>query len=276
MSEVTIRPLNTREDYLACVALQKETWGENFLECVPPSILMTAQKIGGVTAGAFDADGQLLGFVFGMTGVKDGHLVHWSDMVAVRKKVRGQGLGMRLKLYQRELLLDLGIEIVYWTYDPLVARNAHLNLNKLGAKIDEYVPNMYIEDRGSDLHRGIGMDRFVVEWPIADERVRQAILGQMRTVEYDSARLPVVNTSLREHGTLIPIEGELPQIPAVRVEIPFDIQKIQSESIELAGQWRASTRRAFLWYFDKEYRVQTFYREPESDRCFYVLTLNAV
>lgn len=273
---MTLRQLHTLEDYQACVALQKETWGENFSECVPPAILMVAQKVGGVTAGAFDDSGKLLGFVFGLTGVKEGRLVHWSHMLAVREELRGQGLGKRLKLYQRELLLDLGIEVVYWTYDPLVARNAHLNLNKLAAKIHEYVPNMYIEDTGSELHSGVGMDRFVVEWFITDDRVRQVILGQMPTVECNSAQAPVVNTKLREDGRSIPMEGELPAVPAVRVEIPFDIHKIQSESLELAVQWRASTRRAFLWYLDKEYKVETFYREAESDRCFYVLTVKVV
>lgn len=271
--QVTLRQLQTHEDYEACIALQKETWGENFSECVPPAILMVAQKIGGVTAGAFDAMGKLLGFVFGLTGVKENRLVHWSHMLAVRKHIRGQGLGRRLKLYQRELLLELGIKVVYWTYDPLVARNAHLNLNKLGARLPEYVPNMYIDDTGSVLHRGIGMDRFIVEWPITDDRVLQAISGQMRTMKRNFAQAPVVNTKLGEDGLAIPVESELPLIPAVRVEIPCDIEKIQSESLELAAQWRASTRRAFLWYLDKKYKVATFYREADSDSCFYVLTL---
>ena len=108
-----------------------------------------------------------MGFVFGLTGIKDDQLVNWSHMLAVRKDVRGQNVGWKLKLYQRELLLEREVEIVYWTYDPLVAKNAHINLNKLGAKIQEYVPDMYGEDTGSDLHRGLGMDRFIVAWPMA-------------------------------------------------------------------------------------------------------------
>ena len=76
----------------------------------------------------------MLGFVFGMTGVQDGRLVHWSDLLAVRPEARDRGLGRRLKLYQRSLVAELGVTRMLWTYDPLVARNAHLNLNALGAR----------------------------------------------------------------------------------------------------------------------------------------------
>lgn len=243
MKEITLRPLNTHVDYEACVALQRETWGENFQECVPPAILMVSQKIGGVIAGAVDADDRLLGFVFGMTGVMEGRLVHWSHMLAVRKEVQGKGLGRRLKLYQRELLLKLGVKIVYWTYDPLAARNAHLNLNRLGANITKYVPDMYGNDTGSPLHRGISMDRFIVAWPIAEERVRQAISGRLQTDLQRFHQTPVANTQLRKDGKPVPVERDLPLETTVRIEVPPDIESIQSESLELAAQWRAPVIR---------------------------------
>ncbi|MGD2218255.1 MAG: GNAT family N-acetyltransferase, partial [Gemmatimonadales bacterium] len=141
--EFTIRPLESRDDFLQCVALQHETWGEDFEECVPPSILQVSQKVGGVSAGAFDADGRLVGFVFGLSGVRHGRLAHWSDMLAVREELRGRGLGQRLKAYQLSQLLERGIEVAYWTYDPLEAGNANININRLSAFPVEYVPNMY-------------------------------------------------------------------------------------------------------------------------------------
>ena len=81
---VNIRPFSTLEDYAACVELQEETWGAGFSERVPIAILKVAQRIGGVTAGAFDDTGRMVGFVFGMTGLERGEIVHWSDMLAVR------------------------------------------------------------------------------------------------------------------------------------------------------------------------------------------------
>src|SRR5262249_22936157 len=107
--------------------------------------------------------------------VRSGRIVHWSHMLAVDPAARDHGLGTRLKLYQRELLLPLGVEAVEWTYDPLEARNAHLNFNHLGAGVAEYVPDMYREERGSELWRGIGTDRFVVAWRIAGAGVTAAL-----------------------------------------------------------------------------------------------------
>ncbi|HEX7938590.1 MAG TPA: GNAT family N-acetyltransferase, partial [Gemmatimonadaceae bacterium] len=124
---ITIRALESQADLAACVALQRDTWGRGFADVVPASILQVAQKVGGVAAGAFDPSGQLVGFVFGMTGLKDGDVVHWSDMLAVRPSVQNRGLGRRLKEFQRQAVAKLGAKRIYWTYDPLVARNAHIN-----------------------------------------------------------------------------------------------------------------------------------------------------
>jgi predicted GNAT superfamily acetyltransferase len=248
------------------------TWGENFNECIPASLLMVAQKVGGVTAGAFDEQGSLLGFVFGLPGMKDGHPFHWSHMLGVRKEARGLGIGRRLKLHQRELLLEDGIDLVMWTYDPLAARNAHLNINRLGAEIVEYVPDMY-GDLGSELHRGIGMDRFIVEWHIADREVERIISGRIKPEADRFMQAPVVNPPLSEDDSVPRLEEEPPLSPMVRVEIPPDILDVQTESLETAAQWRAATRRAFVRYLERGYRVKAFYRDPENGRCFYGLIM---
>lgn len=269
---VTIRTLSTYEEFTECVALQQHVWGENFADCVPASLLMVNQKIGGLTAGAYDTDGKLLGFVFGLTGVKDRQLVHWSHMLGAREQVRDLGLGRRLKLYQRQQLLERGVEVIYWTYDPLVARNAHLNLNRLGVEIIQYIPDMYGVDTGSKLHHALGMDRFIVAWHIAAESVIQTISGkaQLNIESYDMT--PVVNSQASEGGTtVVPFDAELLLLSKLRVEIPQDIQTVKVESVDIAAQWRATTRRAFMWYLEKGYKVKVFYRDRETGRCFYGL-----
>lgn len=148
---ITIRHLSGADELDACVGMQREIWAD---WVVPYPLLLVAQKTGGVLAGAFEDDGPLLGFVFGMAGLVAGEMVHWSDMLAVRSEARGRGIGRALKKFQRETVLALGIKTMYWTYDPQVARNAHLNLNVLGAQVTEYVPDMY----------GPGTDRFIVRW----------------------------------------------------------------------------------------------------------------
>ena len=112
----TIRPFASLEEYEACAAFQEEIWGRGFSERVPPAILMIANRLGGLAAGAFAEDGTLDGFVFGLTGLLDGKLVHWSDMLGVRPGIRDTGLGTRLKGYQRAVLMERGITEMRWTF----------------------------------------------------------------------------------------------------------------------------------------------------------------
>lgn len=268
--DIEIRPLTSQEELAQGVAIQRETWGEDFTEVVPGAILMICQRVGGIAAGAFDRQGRMLGFVFGLTGVRNGRFVHWSHMLAVRPQARGAGLGRRLKLYQREKLLALGVEEVRWTFDPLVAKNAHLNLNLLGVEVERYVPDMYGTNTGSPLHSGLGTDRFVVLWKIADPKVEQVISqGPEAIPGFESA--PVVNAATDYAGVPLPVEKELPLEIMVRVEIPEDIQEVRQRSQEEALQWRRSTRRAFLWYQEHGYQVRGFRRDPVTRRCFYAV-----
>lgn len=267
LSDVVLRPVQGYAEYQACVALQRETWGPGFTECVPAAMLMIGQKLGGVTAGAFSADGRLLGFVFGLTGLMHGRPVHWSDMLAVVPAARGRGLGLRLKRYQREQLLTSGIDTVYWTFDPLVARNAHLNVNRLGAEISEYVEAMYGSDTGSELHSGLGTDRFIVVWHLRSPRVEAALAGQPPDdAPFRDAR--VVRYAGRDPRG--PGEREWPDDDAVRVEIPADIQTVKDADVRSAARWRATTRRAFLHYLGRGYRVRAFVRDA-GGRVFYGL-----
>ncbi|HEV2039984.1 MAG TPA: hypothetical protein VGT81_08050, partial [Casimicrobiaceae bacterium] len=160
-SSVRIRPLASHEEYDSCVALQREVWGSEYDEAVPASLLQVVPYVGGLVLGAFSGDRELLGFVFGLTGVKNEEIVHWSHALGVREGARNLGIGRLLKDYQRAELARLGIRSMYWTFDPLIAKNAHFNLNRLGARVVEYVPDMYGTTK-SPLHHGLATDRFVV------------------------------------------------------------------------------------------------------------------
>jgi chorismate synthase len=259
--EVTIRPLRSHHEFRECVEIQKQTWGEQFSECVPPTILKVCQRIGGVAAGAFDTSGRLLGFVFGMTGIERGEIVHWSDMLAVRPEARNLGLGQKLKQFQADTLRELGVSRIYWTYDPLVARNAHLNLNKLGAEVVEYVVDMY-GDTEAEMHR-LGTDRFIVAWRIAPHQGSDAVLPDLPAL---TAGTPVLNAAVGDGGI-----SDLDD-PVVRVEVPVSIDAVQRVSLEEAERWRATTRAALVWAQDQGYRVTGFFRETDQGPCYYVLT----
>lgn len=243
MSEPAIRDLVSEDDYQACLALQYETWGRAFREAVPPSILLVSQKLGGVAAGAFDAGGRLLGFVFGMTGVRDGQIAHWSDMLAVRPEAQNAGIGRRLKEYQRRAAAAVGAKVVLWTFDPLMARNAHLNFNVYGARATEYVPNMYGTNTGSDLHRGVGTDRLVMAWPVDDGSVE------------------------RQRAMAASAAG----VATLTIEIPADFTALLRADPTAAKWWRDRTRDEFLQAFASGHSIIGFRRDAERDFGVYLL-----
>ncbi|MGH7542211.1 MAG: GNAT family N-acetyltransferase, partial [Gemmatimonadota bacterium] len=159
--EIDHRPLATHAEFRQCVEIQRVTWGEGFGEVVPAGLLTVVERTGGLVAGAFEGD-RMVGFVCGFAAYRDGEPIQWSHMLAVRPEARGRGVGRGLKLYQRQVALERGIRRIVWTFDPLQAINAHLNVNRLGAHIIDYVPDMYGSDTGSPLHAGQATDRFVV------------------------------------------------------------------------------------------------------------------
>jgi len=265
---VTIRHVRTHEEFVACVQLQRATWGANFNELIPVSMLMITQRLGGVTAGAFTSDGALQGFVFGITGVEHGHIVHWSDMLAVRNDVQGHGVGRRLKEFQRDAVRARGATRMYWTFDPLVARNAHFNVNRLGARVFEYVPDMYGHNTGSRLHGGFGTDRFIVTWPITPDGDAATSAGEPSARNTPSiATIPLLNAMFdRSLGTSSgEPDGDVPNFaaslpPLLRVEIPSDILEVSAATPSLAKRWRSTTRSAFQWALANGYSVERFER----------------
>lgn len=238
MSEpIEIRDLRTPAELRACVELQRATWGQEFSEIVPTAILQVVQYVGGIAAGAFTPGDALVGFVFGISGIEQATQgmvpVHWSDMLAVRKGYRNQGIGERLKRYQRDVLLPRGVQRVYWTFDPLDAKNAYVNFGRLGVIAREYRKDMYGQT-DSPLHQGIGTDRLIAIWPIATSRVADRLSG--------IRRLP-------------------PMTSTMRIDVPVDIHDINARDPMLAREWRARTRAAFTECLEQGYVVVDFVRE---------------
>jgi predicted GNAT superfamily acetyltransferase len=259
---IVIRELATHDERVTAVRLQEATWGTAFTERVPAAILLVGEKLGGVSAGAFMPDGTLAGFVFGLTGVKGGRLVHWSDMLAVREGMQGRQIGRALKHYQRERCRALGVETMYWTFDPLVARNAKLNLCRLGARVDEFVQDMYGANTNSPEHGSLGTDRLVASWPVSTEPAALAS---------EAARLQGVPVAA---GRAKDAPALLPDSAAVAVRIPANYHALLASDLELARGWRMSVRRAFLHYLPLGYRVSAFVADGSHDAA-YLLTCSA-
>ena len=271
---MTIRELTTIEDCRAVAALEREVWGYTDAEdVVPPPVLIVSIKRGGILLGGFDAAGVMKGFVYSIPSLKDGRLAQWSHMLGVTKDARDAGLGLRLKLAQRDRSLAMGVDLVEWTYDPLQALNAHLNFSKLGVVVEEYEENIYGES-SSPLHSGSPTDRFVAEWKLTASHVERRIAGGGLGIMRDAsvARAPLVNPSKTGGPWLVPGPADLTQdAPRLLVEIPVGYAEMQQQDPALALEWRFASRAIFQHYLGRGYRVVDFFMSREAGRGHYLL-----
>ena len=266
--DIAIRSLETPAELAACVELQRETWGRFFTDAVPASILKVARKVGGVAAGAFK-DEALIGFVFGISGVRDGNVVHWSDMLAVRPEFQSRGVGRRLKEFQRAEVARIGATEILWTYDPLVARNAHLNFNVFGVRVVDYVRDMYGDDTGSDLHSGLGTDRLIVAWPVPDDALdRMRRRTAAARVDARFADAPVIG----EPAQAPPEWPAIDRNDRLRIAVPGDIHAVLRTRPGDARQWRTMNRAAFEAATERGYSVIGFRADTANDRGHYLLS----
>src|SRR5271156_281915 len=166
---IRIEPLTTLEQFERCVVLQLEVWGYSDGDVIPRRGFMVARRIGGQVIGAFDGDVQI-GFAMSLPGYRDGQPYLHSHMLAVLPQYRNEGIGRRLKLAQRDDAIARGFSLMEWTFDPLEIRNAHLNINRLGAIVRRYQPDFY-GPSSSPLQGGLPTDRLYAEWWLRSRRV---------------------------------------------------------------------------------------------------------
>jgi len=172
---IVVRKCEALEEFNACVALQREIWGEADLEVEPATLFVVAAHTGGQVLGAFDGP-KLVGYTLAVVGLREGQPYLHSHMTGVLAAYRDRGVGRLLKLFQREEALGRGIRLIQWTFDPFELKNARFNLDRLGAICREYCPNLYGVTT-SPLHRGLPTDRLLAEWFLDSPRVVAAVAG---------------------------------------------------------------------------------------------------
>ena len=181
MEETTIRECTTIEEFDGCLALQREAFGLPDLELSPRRHLIVSRQAGGWTLGAFVAD-RMVGFVHHLAAVRGNEIFGYSHMMAVAKDYQNKGVGARLKWAQRERALSEGRSLIKWTWDPMQARNAHFNLNRLGVVVRSYAVNFYGTDYATNPAErsagplGMDSDRLFASWELRSPRV-EALAG---------------------------------------------------------------------------------------------------
>lgn len=262
---MNIRKLESEEEYREAERLQSEVWKFPDREIIPLNELVILQKHGGHVFGAFDRGGRMVAFCFGQPGYRAGKIYHYSRMLGVRPEFQDSGIGSVLKLKQRDYVLDQGIKLVQWAFDPLQSRNAYFNVEKLGCVIGEYHVNLY-PGSNSSFNKGLIPDRFCAEWWIASRRVRDRLAGRKEAYDLE-AYPPLLATRENDEGWRTP-DGKPLRLSGKRlsVEIPSDINALKQDDLRLAQRWRAKTRDAFLLAFSKGYVVRGFASPVEGSR----------
>ena len=187
MDEITVRECTTIEEFDGCVYLQREAFGLPDLELSPRRHLIVSRSAGGWTLGAFVAE-RMVGFVHHLAAVRaDNEIFGYSHVMAVAKDYQNKGVGARLKWAQREKALGEGRKLIKWTWDPMMARNAHFNLNRLGVIVETYSDNFYGMDYNLEQALGLPSDRLSAMWLLASERVRALASGSAPAIDAQPA-----------------------------------------------------------------------------------------
>jgi predicted GNAT superfamily acetyltransferase len=264
-----IRRLTSHAEFAKLVDIQKAVWKHDDIDLTPTHQFCITSRMGAILLGAYVGE-ELAGFVYSFPAIFWDTLRQHSHLLAVLPGYQGLGIGKKLKWAQRSWALRLGYNMITWTFDPLVARNAHLNLHTLGATTRTYWPNFY--GTTSSLTHGLNIptDRLLVEWPIRTARVERH--RQERFESHDENRLP----RALERKSTAPDSwpGKVRRTVADRivlVEIPREINTSPMAPALIAA-WQGCLRKAMQSCFERGYAAVDFLY---GDRCFYVLKKQA-
>jgi len=235
----TIRPCQELEELAALVEVQREVWGYAEHELYPLRLFVTLGKIGGQVLGAFTAQGSLVGFVASLPAWHGANRYYHSLSLGVLHGHENRGLGRALKAAQRCEALRAGIDLIRWTFDPLRAKNAYLNIVRLGAIARCYQSDYYGEVE-SKFQRGLPSDRVIVEWQLRSKRVQRAMAGKP------------------------PRRGK--QKPVAVVEIPADIDRLRKSNPQEARLRQLAVREQLQKFFAQKLAITGFEYDVRSAR----------
>lgn len=272
MTDWEIRQLETPDSLQGIEELQEMIWPGSQRDIVPIHMFLAVIHNGGLALGAFSKQ-HMIGMLFGFPGIfstnGEKKLKHCSHMLGVHPDWRNSGLGFALKVAQRQFVISQGINLITWTYDPLLSQNAFLNISKLGAVCNTYLRSAY--GRMSDgLNTGLDSDRFQVDWWLNTCRVENSLL-EPKKIGMGLDVLLNGKAEIIEIASQLQPPEKLPKLeqPLLLIEIPYDFISLKSRDLKLAKAWRQTSRELFEFTFTRGYSVIDFV--VENGRSYYVL-----
>ncbi len=282
MTGIEIRPLTTHRELDEVVSVQRSFWHD-------PSVIVHANMLwsivsnGGSIIGAVK-DRQVIGFVLSYLGLEQPGSPHpardnlklVSQRMAILPSYRGQGIGFRLKLAQREFALQQGITLVTWTFDPMISQHAYFNIRKLGAVARRFLPDHY--GPHSPLALMGSSDRLLAEWWVQHPQTAAALAGSPARCdieEYVDSALILNPTCITPQGYLEPTGFTMRALDAtLLMEIPSDYATIVRQAPDLAQVWRQHSRMVLENTVAAGYAITDFVHvtQEATHRSYYVLT----
>ncbi|HEY2960896.1 MAG TPA: GNAT family N-acetyltransferase [Pyrinomonadaceae bacterium] len=249
MEEIQIRECATIEEFDSCVALQREAFGLPDLEISPRRHLIVSRQAGGWTLAAFVAD-RMVGFVHHLAAVRpDNEIFGYSHMMAVAKDYQNKGVGARLKWAQRERALAEGRTFIKWTWDPMQARNAHFNLNRLGVTVDTYTENFYGTDyfadplQAEENRPGLQSDRLVARWELKSPRVAALASGLTPAIEVK----PVASVAIPAEWSAL-VKRDPHRAREVQARVRTEFQQLFAKGLICAAFERGAEESSYLLF----------------------------
>lgn len=249
---ITIRELSSLDDSRAAAALLDSIWGGRAV--ITSELLLAMGTHGGLVLGAFRGEA-LVGAQMGFLGLVDGRPVAHSHVTGVVPDEQGAGVGFALKLGQRDWCLARDIDVVTWTFDPLIARNARFNLHKLGAVANRFLRDFY-GSMDDAFNVGERTDRLEVRWDLRSPRVKSAVQGRP-SEESDAGEASVVLDE-REGQ---PIFQEVGDATRIAIRVPSDYQSLRRTDPAAAKAWRDAVGDAMEEAIGNGFRAIDFLRQ---------------
>lgn len=239
---VEVRSVAELSELAAIEDLYNGIWRADTTPPVTTGLLRALSKAGNYVAGAF-AGRDLVGACVGFFATPSEAALH-SHIAGVLAGRRLRNVGLALKLHQRAWALEHGLSMIEWTFDPLVARNAHFNIVKLAADPAEYLPNFY-GDMSDAINGNDDSDRMLVHWRLDARATADACAGRPRI--WDTVADPAggVGVALGVSGDERPVAGR-PSDEISLVAVPVDIEAMRSSVPSLAREWRIAVRETLV------------------------------
>jgi predicted GNAT superfamily acetyltransferase len=255
---VSVRELTDLADLDRAVELFSAIWGRSANPPMTVELLRAFAKAGNYVAGAVEAtpDGErLVGACVGFFHAPSEDALH-SHIAGVAPTAANRSVGFALKLHQRAWAMARGVGEVVWTYDPLVARNAHFNLVKLAARPAEYLPNFYgpLTDA---INGDEDSDRLLVRWRLRDPAVVAACSGNGAGRARPGTAGAVPGLGVGADGG--PRPGSLDGALSL-VAVPPDIGRLRLADPAMAQRWRVAVREALTGLVGRGGRIEGFDR----------------